>query len=98
MAEFTLAPDAVTIAVAHRSVDELWLTVAGTGQLWRSREDEDLIVKLAPGVSVSIEVGTAFQFRNTGDEPLRIVGVTTPPWPGDGEAVDVDGRWEPSVS
>jgi hypothetical protein len=55
------------------------------------------IVDLSPGMSLSIPVGTAFQFRATDDEDLAAVGVTIPPWPGDGEAVACDGRWPPSV-
>ena len=45
------------------------------------------------GVSLNIEVGTPFQFRNTGDEPLCIVITTMPPWPGEDEAREVKGRW-----
>ena len=45
-------------------------------------------------VSVTIPLGTHFQFRAVGVEPLMIVGVTMPPWPGDGEAVVVPGTWE----
>ena len=43
--------------------------------------------------SLTIEVGTHFQFRNTGDEPLCIVITTMPPWPGEHEAAPVAGRW-----
>ena len=42
-------------------------------------------------------VGTHFQFRTLGDEPLTIVGVTMPPWPGEDEAVEVNGMWTPTV-
>jgi mannose-6-phosphate isomerase-like protein (cupin superfamily) len=40
-----------------------------------------------------LPVGTRFQFRAEPDSSLHIVGVTMPPWPGDDEAVVVEGRW-----
>ncbi len=48
---------------------------------------------MAPGVSLSIPVGVHFQFRATGERPLRLVIVTMPPWPGEDEAYRVAGRW-----
>jgi mannose-6-phosphate isomerase-like protein (cupin superfamily) len=40
---------------------------------------------------LTIPLGTSFQFRATGDEPLAAVAVTMPPWPGAGEAYEVAG-------
>ncbi|HTN79713.1 MAG TPA: cupin domain-containing protein [Acidimicrobiales bacterium] len=97
LAEFELAPGAVSVAVQHRSVEEIWFVVSGWGALWRQLDDQDEVVDLDAGVSVTIPVGTSFQFRCDGDAPLRIVAVTMPPWPGDGEAVRVPGRWAPTV-
>jgi mannose-6-phosphate isomerase-like protein (cupin superfamily) len=57
-----------------------------------TKEAEE-IVDLEPGVALNIPVGVAFQFRALGSEPLELVIVTMPPWPGDDEAVPVDGRW-----
>ena len=96
-AQFELAPGAVSVAVRHRTVEEIWFVVSGWGAMWRQLADEDEVVDLDAGVCVTIPVGTAFQFRCDGDTPLRIVGVTMPPWPGDGEAVRVPGRWAPTV-
>jgi mannose-6-phosphate isomerase-like protein (cupin superfamily) len=48
-------------------------------------------------VSISLPVGTKFQFRCDGVEPLRAVGVSMPPWPGDDEAYPVEGPWAPRV-
>jgi hypothetical protein len=49
-------------------------------------------------MSLSIPVGTAFQFQATDrEEDLAAVGVTIPSWPGDGEAVTCHGPWPPSV-
>jgi mannose-6-phosphate isomerase-like protein (cupin superfamily) len=35
-----------------------------------------------------------FSFGPFGDEPLAAIGVTMPPWPGDGEAYEVEGKWK----
>jgi mannose-6-phosphate isomerase-like protein (cupin superfamily) len=94
---FTLQPDAVARAVVHRSVDEIWYVAAGQGRLWRRRGGQDEIVDLAPGVSLTIPVGTGFQFRNDGAVPLDIFGVTMPPWPGADEAEQVTGAWMPTL-
>ena len=50
-----------------------------------------------PGVCLTIPLGTHFQFRSHGYESLAAVGVTMPPWPGEGEAMIVPGKWEPTV-
>jgi len=93
MAHCTLPEGATSMAVTHCTVDEVWYVVSGRGQVWRKREAEDSVVDASPGLSLSIEVGTHFQFRNTGDKPLCIVITTMPPWPGENEAVPVEGKW-----
>jgi mannose-6-phosphate isomerase-like protein (cupin superfamily) len=65
--------------------------------MWRADPDREQVVAVAPGVCLAIPVGTRFQFRALGDEPVAAIGVTMPPWPGEGEAVPVDGRWAPSA-
>lgn len=97
MAHFALAPGAVSRAVTHRTVDEIWHFVAGAGRMWRRMGAEESIVAVRPGVSVSIPLGAHFQFRADGDAPLEAVAVTMPPWPGEGEAVLVEGVWEAAV-
>jgi mannose-6-phosphate isomerase-like protein (cupin superfamily) len=52
---------------------------------------------VAPGVSLSIALGTRFQLRNDSAEPLAAVAVTMPPWPGDDEAYLVEGKWPANV-
>lgn len=96
MAHFQLDPGEVSIPVAHRTVEELWFVVAGRGEMWRSLDGREEIVALEPGVSLSIPVGTRFQFRALGEAPFAAVGVTMPPWPGEGEAVAVEGVWAPT--
>lgn len=93
MVHCTLPVGATSMAVAHRTVEEVWYVVSGRGQVWRKRDAQVSVVDINPGVSLSIEIGTHFQFRNTGDEPLCIVITTMPPWPGENEAVPVEGKW-----
>ena len=97
MALFTLAPRAVARAVAHRTVAELWYVVRGRGRIWRCAGEREDVAALAAGVSVAIAPGTQFQFRCDGATPLEIVAVTMPPWPGDGEARPVAGKWPATV-
>ncbi len=93
MAQFTLPPGAVSRAVAHRSVEEVWLFTGGRGRLWRKLGAREETIEVMPGVSIAIPVGASFQFRCDGDQPLVAVGVTMPPWPGEGEAYAVEGIW-----
>ena len=97
MAHFTLLPGAVSIAIAHHTIEELWFFVSGTGRMWRKLESLEEIVDVRPGLSLSIPIGTHFQVRCDGDEPLIAVGVAMPPWPGPDEAYVVDGPWPSSV-
>jgi mannose-6-phosphate isomerase-like protein (cupin superfamily) len=94
---FVLERGAVSKGVAHRTVEEIWYVVAGQGRLWRQRGDDEEIAALAPGVSLTVPVGTRFQFRNDGDVPLQIIAVTMPPWPGGEEADIVKGVWVATV-
>lgn len=93
MAHFRLPPGSVSKPVAHRTVEELWYIVEGKGRMWRKHEGQESIVELSPGISLSIPVGAAFQFRSDGKTPLAAVGVTMPPWPGMDEAYAVNGKW-----
>ena len=93
MAHFELPEGTASKAVVHRTVEELWFFTAGEGSFWRKNASAEEIVKVHPGVSISIPVGTHFQFRSEGDEPLEAVGVTMPPWPGPDEAEAVTGIW-----
>jgi mannose-6-phosphate isomerase-like protein (cupin superfamily) len=97
MAHFTLGPGQVSRAVAHRSVEEVWFFLAGHGRMWRRLGDAEEIAEVAPGVSLAIPLGTHFQLRNDGAEPLAAVAVTMPPWPGEDEASFVAGKWPASV-
>ena len=94
MAHFTLAPGRVSKAVRHRTVEEIWFITAGTGEMWRKTADEETLTALSPGLSLTIPLGAAFQFRALGDAPLQALAITMPPWPGEDEAEFVAGRWQ----
>src|SRR5215475_4847922 len=97
MAHFELPPNETSTAVSHRTVEEIWLFLSGRGEMWRRQGDREEVVAVAPGVCLTIPLGTHFQFRSFGDEPLAASGVTMPPWPGKGEAYEVQGKWNPTV-
>jgi mannose-6-phosphate isomerase-like protein (cupin superfamily) len=97
MAHFELAPGQTSKAMTHRTVEEIWFFVSGRGQMWRMQGARDEVVDVYPAVCLTIPLGTHFQFRSFGHEPLAAVAVTMPPWPGDGEAVSVAGKWTPTV-
>ena len=97
MAHFTLPPGAVSIAVAHHTIEEVWYLTSGRGRMWRRLDSVEEIVEVAPGLSITIPVGAHFQFRCDGDEPLAAVGVSMPPWPGAAEAYAVEGPWQATV-
>lgn len=96
MATFRLPAGRVAAAVVHRSVEEVWFVGSGAGQIWRRHDGIEQIDPLEPGSSLALPVGCEFQFRATEDAELFIVGVTMPPWPGEGEARIVNGPWTPT--
>ena len=91
MAHFELAPAQTSRAVTHRTDEEIWFFLSGRGQMWRRQDGYDEIVDVSPGVCLTIPLGTQFQFRSLGNEPLAAIGVTTPPWPGEEEAMEAEG-------
>ncbi len=97
MAHFELAAGQVAHAVTHRSVDELWFVLAGSGQMWRRQGEREEVVDLAPGVCLSIPLGTHFQFRASATQSVSAVAITMPPWPGADEAMRVAGPWRASA-
>jgi mannose-6-phosphate isomerase-like protein (cupin superfamily) len=97
LAVFSLPPNAVSKAVAHRTVEEIWYVISGRGRIWRKLGQQREIVELEVGVSLSIPTGTHFQFRCDGAQPLAILGATMPPWPGPDEAYAVEGEWPAMV-
>lgn len=81
-----------SLAVRHRTVEELWYVLEGSGEIWRGRDSEDARTDaVRAGDSVRIPVGVAFQFQASPDEDLKLLLVTMPPWPGTQEAVPAVG-------
>lgn len=97
MAHFELAPGQTSLAVAHHRVEEIWYIIGGQGEMWRKLESQEEVIRLEAGVCLTIPVGTHFQFRSLGDEPLTAVAITMPPWPGEDEAYEVIGQWKGSL-
>lgn len=96
LAHFEFPPGSISPAVRHRTVDELWYFMNGVGRMWTSSSEEQGF-DVRPGTCVRIPVGTSFQVRSFGHEPLSAIGATMPPWPGNGEAEIVDGPWSPTL-
>ena len=85
-------------ACHFRTIDEYWFVLSGEGEIWRRSPDgTESVTRLFPGVSVDIPLGTAFQYRCSGSVPLVFTCTGMPSWPGDDEAVIVDGPWVPRV-
>jgi mannose-6-phosphate isomerase-like protein (cupin superfamily) len=98
MAHFELGAGEVSRPLQHRTVSEIWYVVQGLGRMWRRQDGlEPREIELRAGIALTIPVGTSFQFRNTGREPLAAIGVTMPPWPGEDEAMETDGPWTPNL-
>jgi mannose-6-phosphate isomerase-like protein (cupin superfamily)/predicted enzyme related to lactoylglutathione lyase len=96
--DFELGAGEISRAVMHRTVEEIWFVVSGRGQMWRRQGQREEAVALESGTCLTIPMGTQFQFRAAPAEPLSVVAVTMPRWPGDDEAVVVSGPWAPSGS
>ena len=98
MAHFELGPGKVSGAVTHRTVEEIWFILGGSGEMWRRQGEREETVALEPGVCLTIPLGTHFQFRASASEGVEAVAITMPPWPGDGEAYAVEGPWTPCAA
>jgi mannose-6-phosphate isomerase-like protein (cupin superfamily) len=96
----TLPPGRASRPVRHRTVEEIWYLTAA-GEVWRCPPDglprDHPPQRVSAGDVVVIPTGWAFQFRS-GAEPFTFLCYTSPPWPGDDEAVPAEpGAWEPDV-
>ncbi|HKI15421.1 MAG TPA: cupin [Roseiarcus sp.] len=98
MAHFELPASAVSHAVTHRTVEEIWFVLGGQGRIWRRQDGQERVDELAPGTSLTIPLGTAFQFRAEAGAPLSFLAITMPPWPGMDEALPAPGPWAPTVA
>ena len=97
MIHSTVPPGQVNRATVHATVSEFWHVLSGEGQIWRRDGTGEETTVLRTGVSIDIPVGTAFQYRCTGPDPLEFLCITMPPWPGDKEATIIEGPWTPNA-
>ena len=97
MIHSTVPPGQVNRATVHATVSEFWHVLSGEGQIWRRDSAGEEVVVLETGVSIDIPVGTAFQYRCTGDIPLQFLCISMPRWPGDREATVIEGPWQPTA-
>lgn len=94
MAHCILPVGKVSKAVKHKKVEEIWYILEGEGEIWRKNAEEEQVVDISPNISLTIPAKTSFQFKNTGNVPLKILIATMPPWPGKQEAQPVDDYWK----
>ncbi|PKB71836.1 MAG: hypothetical protein BZY87_03550 [SAR202 cluster bacterium Io17-Chloro-G6] len=94
LVEVTLGPGGVTRPVRHRTVEEVWYVLEGAGRVWRCPPDTAPAIfppmDVVPGDALVIPTGWSFQFNASPDGHLRFLCHTTPPWPGDDEAVPAE--------
>ena len=94
LVEVTLGPGEVTRPVRHRTVEEVWYVLEGTGKVWRCppgiAPETVSPVDVSPGDALVIPTGWSFQFSAGPVSALRFLCHTTPPWPGKDEAVPAD--------
>lgn len=98
--EVTLPAGQVSRPVYHRTVEEIWYILEGEGHVWRCPPDVASAgpepvegpppQPVSPGDALVIPNGWRFQFAASPEGPLRFLCHTTPPWPGEGEAVGVE--------
>jgi mannose-6-phosphate isomerase-like protein (cupin superfamily) len=90
-------PGQVNRATVHATVSEFWHVLSGEGLIWRRDGAGESTTVLAPGVSIDIPVGTAFQYRCTSVDTLQFLCISMPRWPGDAEATVMEGPWIPTA-
>ena len=93
LCHFTLPAGKTSSPVAHRHVEEIWYILEKKDEVWRKNSGDEEVVRVGAGTGLTIPPYTAFQFRNTGVGPLRILFLTMPSWPGSQEAEKLVGRW-----
>ena len=91
--EVTLGAGEISRPVRHRTVEEAWYVLSGTGEVWRCPPGIPVTavppMRMVAGDAIVIPTGWGFQFRADAGSDLRFVCVTMPAWPGMDEAVDV---------
>ena len=88
LAEALVKPGERTACVSHRTIEEIWYIVRGTGVFHRLSPDggEEQTAEVAPGDALLIPTGYRFWVENTGADDLVFLCCDAPPWPGPDEA------------
>ena len=90
LVEVTLPAGEVSKPLWHRTVEEIWYILEGSGQVWRcpptSAPETVAPLTVSLGDALTIPTGWRFQFSANPDAPLRFLCHTSPPWPGEDEA------------
>jgi mannose-6-phosphate isomerase-like protein (cupin superfamily) len=68
-------------AVRHKTVEEIWYFIEGSGEVWRRYGSVERVDAVRAGTALAIPFQTHFQFRNTGDTDLSFLIVTVASWP-----------------
>ena len=97
MIHSAVPPGQVNRATVHATVSEFWHVLSGEGQIWRRDSAGEETTVLEAGVSIDIPLGTAFQYRCNGVDPLQFLCISMPRWPGDKEATVIEGPWQPTA-
>lgn len=103
LVEVVLPAGQVSRPVYHRTVEEIWHILEGEGRVWRCPPNAEAASAppqpVSPGDTLVIPTGWRFQFAADPGADLRFLCHTTPPWPGDDEAVPAGegGLGEPTV-
>ena len=101
--EVVLPAGQVSRPVYHRTVEEAWYILEGRGRVWRCPPGADAATvpaqEVSAGDALVIPTGWRFQFAAAPESALRFLCHTTPPWPGEEEAVAVEhgGLGPPTV-
>lgn len=94
LAEARVKPGERTACVSHKTVEEFWYILKGTGVFHRFTPDgsQEETAAVASGDALLIPTGYRFYVENTGEDDLTFLCVGTPPWPGPDEVI----VWEES--
>jgi mannose-6-phosphate isomerase-like protein (cupin superfamily) len=92
LVEVVLGAGRTSRPVRHRTVEEIWYFLEGSGEVWLRSPDGAVARtdRVAVGSTVIIPTGWDFQFRAGPAGALRFLCYTSPPWPGEGEAVPAE--------
>lgn len=92
-----LPKDGVIQACRHKTVSQIWYVTEGVGEMWlKDPSGKESIIPLGKGAALTIPLGYAFQFRNSGEKDLEIFIVNSSPWSGSGELIPVTNHWKPN--